>query len=70
MMLVNFGNGIVLNPDHVVSVCRDFHENFLIITDVLGNRHEVSRQYGESIRDAEKRVIAMLSPIEEKGASK
>ncbi len=70
MMLVNFGNGIVLNPDHVVSVCRSFHENHLIITDALGVRHEVSRGYGESIWDAEKRVIAMLMAPEVDGAKK
>lgn len=61
MTLVELGNGIAVNPEHVVSVRRSFHENHLIITDVLGNVHEVPRGYGESIYDAEKRVVAMLT---------
>ncbi|AWD21604.1 hypothetical protein [Fuscovulum blasticum] len=70
MALVNLGNGIAVNPEHIVSVTRSFHENHLIITDVLGNRHEVSRGYGESIYDAEKRVVALLTRAEDGGAQR
>ncbi len=60
-MIVDLGNGVALNPGQVVSVRRSYHETHLIITDVLGQVHEVPRSYGESIYDVEKRVIAMLS---------
>lgn len=60
-MLVDLGDGIALNPDHAVSVRHDFYGRYLIVTDVLGNVHEVQRRYGESIWDAEKRVVAALS---------
>ncbi len=63
-MIVNLGHGVALNPDHVVSVRRDFYENYLLITDVHGAVHEVPRGYGEDIYDAEKRVIKLLSPAD------
>lgn len=67
-MIVDLGNGIALNPDHVVSVRRDYYGKYLIITDVLGNVHEVQVRYGETIYEAEKRVITMLSkPLTEGG---
>lgn len=66
-MIVDLGNGIVLNSDHVVSVRRDYYEKYLIIRDVLGNAHEVQPRYPESIYDAEKRVITMLSKPDIKG---
>lgn len=59
--LVDLGEGISLNADHVVSVTRDFYGDHLLVRDVLGNTHTVRRQYGESIYDAEKRVRGTLS---------
>lgn len=66
-MIVDLGNGIVLNADHVVSVRRDFYKKHLIITDVLGNVHEAQVRYGETIYEAEKRVITTLSKPEIEG---
>ena len=60
-MIVDLGNGIVLNPAHVVSVRRDYYENYLLISDVLGTVHEVRPKYGETIYDAEKRIISLLT---------
>ncbi|MDF2141237.1 hypothetical protein [Paenirhodobacter sp. CAU 1674] len=67
-MIVDLGNGVILNPAHVVSVQRDYYGKYLKITDVLGNVHEVQVKYGETIYEAEERVIAMLSkPMTEEG---
>ena len=60
-MIVCLGNNVFVNPEHVVSVTRTFHENGLIVVDILGNRHEVQRQYGETIYEAEKRGLALLN---------
>lgn len=60
-MIVDLGNGVVLNPAHVVSVCRDYYEKYLLITDVLGTVHEVRQKHGETIYDAEKRIISLLT---------
>lgn len=67
-MIVDLGDGVILNPAHVVSVLRDYYGKYLKITDVLGNVHEVQVNYGETIYEAEKRVITMLSkPLTEGG---
>lgn len=63
-MLVRVGDGIALNPEHVVSITQSFHGTHLIITDVLGKAHEVSRGYGESIYETESRITKLLTTKE------
>lgn len=66
-MIVDVGHGVALNPDHVVSVRRSFHENHVLITDVTGMCHEIARGYGESIYETEARIVRLLSSPAVKG---
>jgi hypothetical protein len=61
-VIVDLGRGIAVNPDHVVSVTRDYHEKLLLVRTVDGATHEVEKQYSESIYDAEARVLKLLNP--------
>lgn len=60
-MIIKIPNGPILNPDHVVSIVRDYYERMLIITDVSGQKHEVSPSYGQTIYDLESSVTTMLN---------
>ena len=69
MALVDLGDGIFVNPEHVVSVRRSFHDTLVIVRDMLGDTHEVQRRYGESIWDAERRVSKTINDAATKGGS-
>lgn len=60
-MIVTLGPGIAVNPAQIVSVRQDYHGKKLLITDVLGHIHEISPQYGESIYEAQSRILALLN---------
>lgn len=68
-MIVDLGNGVALNPDHVVSIRQDYHGGYLIIRDVLGNVHEVQRGHRESIWQAQERVTKLLSKPQIEGTN-
>lgn len=60
-MIVKIGDGIAVNPVFVVSVTRSFHDTHVLVRTKDGACHEVTRGYGESIWDAEKRIIDLLN---------
>jgi len=66
--LADLGGGLILNPEHVVSVKRESYGRFLIVKDVLGDIHEVQVRYGETIYQAEKRVLKLLNTEEYENA--
>lgn len=61
MTLVNLGNGVVVNPEHVVSVTRDFYDKCILVKDVLGQVHEVSLEYGKSAFETQEIVRKKLA---------
>lgn len=63
-MLVDLGNGVSVNPEHVVSITREFYGRAMLIKTVLGDVLEAPIKYGESIYDAEKRIVSALQGME------
>lgn len=59
-MIVELAPGTRVNPFYVASVKRGFHEKMLLVHMADGRVHEVPKQYGESIFDAEARVEKLL----------
>ena len=61
MMLVKLQSGLSVNPEHVVSVTRDYYDKMILVKTVLGDVHEVQLRYGESAYEAEDRITKLLS---------
>lgn len=54
-------NEISVNPEHVVSINRDYYEKYLLVKTVLGDVFEIQPNYGESIYDTHRRVSKLLN---------
>ena len=61
MTLVRLSSDIVVNPEHVVSVTRDFYDKYILVKDVLGQVHEVGLEYGKSAFETQEIVRKKLA---------
>lgn len=61
MKLVKLSNSITVNPEHVVSVTRDFHDRLILVKDVLGQVHEIECDYGKSAFETQNRIANLIS---------
>ena len=61
MKLVKLNNSVTVNPDHVVSVTRDYHDRLILVRDVLGQVHEIGVDYGKSAFETQDRITKLIS---------
>lgn len=59
-MIVQLKPGAMANSEKVVSVRREFHSRFLIVSMEDGSTHEIEPQYQETIYALESRILKLL----------
>lgn len=69
-MIVKLNHGAMVNTEKVVSVRREFHNRFLIVSMEDGSTHEVEPRYQETIYELEGRILKLLqAPAERQAVS-
>ena len=52
---------VSINPETVISVQQDLYGKFVLVKTMDNQVHEIQRDYGEQIWDAQRRVTKLLN---------